>query len=87
MTDRQKKLMDVNPGTAHLVVIRMGADKANPFHVYLIISPTGFPVRKRILTKYGDFMSCIYFIRDFFENGLDVLCYTEMLDWIAKRTA
>jgi len=83
----QKKVMDVNPGTAHIVVIRHEKDKYNPFHVYLVISVTGSPVRRRMLTKYGDFMSCIHFLRYFFTNGLDAMCYTDMLAWIRSRSA
>ena len=80
----QKKIIDVHDRSAHLAVIRYDSDKRNPYRIYLIISPTGVPVRKRLLNKYGDFMSCIYFIKDFFLEGIDTMCYTEMVEWVRK---
>lgn len=84
---KKKKIMDVNEGGSHLVVIRTESDMYNPFHVYLVISPTGAPVRKRLLIKYGDLVSCIYFLRDFYVEALNTMCYSEMRDWIRQRTA
>ena len=84
---KQKKVMDINEGGAHLVVIRKDSDRYNPYHVYLVISPVGAPVRKRILIKYGDILSCVYFIRDFYTEALNTMCYAEMLDWIRQRSA
>lgn len=81
----QKKIIDINDRSAHLSVIRCDSDKYNPYHIYLIISPTGSPVRKRLLDKYDDFMSCVYFIKDFFLEGIDTMCYTEMVKWVCKR--
>ena len=78
----QKKVMDIHEGRTHLSVIRSNTDRINPYRIYLVISPTGSPLRQRLLIKYGDFMSCIYFIRDFFLEGLDTMCYTEMVEKI-----
>ena len=82
-----KRILDLHEGRAHIQCIRMDADKRNPYHVYLIISATGAPIRRRLLIKYGDYMSVLYFLTDFFRNGLDTMCYTEMLDWIRSRSA
>ena len=84
---KQKKIIDVNPGpgSAHLIVIQDSQVKYNPFRIYLVISPKGSPLRKRILNMYGDFMSCVYFIRDFYLEGIDTMCYTDMVKWVRKR--
>ena len=80
---KQKKIMDINEGGTHLVVIKDYTPKAyNPFRIYLIISATGAPLRKRILIRYGDFMSCIYFLRDFYLDGVNAMCYTDMVRWV-----
>lgn len=80
----QKKIIDIHDRSAHISVVRCDSDKCNPYRIYLIISPTGSPVRKRLLVKFADFMSCIYFIKDFFLEGIDTMCYTEMVEWIHK---
>ena len=83
---KQKKIMDIHEGRTHLVVIRDNVARHNPYRIYLIISPTGAPVRKRQLIQYADFMSVLYFLRDFFLYGLDAMCYSEMREWIKQRT-
>ena len=83
---KQKKIMDIHEGRTHLVVIRDNTTQRNPYHVYLVISPTGAPIRKRQLIQYGDFMSVLCFLRDFFLYGLDAMCYSEMREWIKQRT-
>lgn len=83
----QKKIIDINEGHIHLVCIRHNADRYNPYHIYLVISATGAPLRKRLLIKYADFMSVLYFLRDFYLNGLDTMTYCEMKEWIDSRTA
>lgn len=82
---KQKKIMDINEGHTHLVVIRMSNQKdPNPYRIYLVISCVGAPVRKRLLDKYADFMSVLYFIRNFYLEGIDALCYTDMVRWIRR---
>ena len=77
--------MDINEGRSHLVVIRLlDRKERNPYRIYLVTSATGAPLRKRILIKYGDFMSCICFIRDFYLEGIDTMCYTDMVRWVHR---
>ena len=80
-----RKIIDVNEGNRHLVCYK-SSDRSNPFRVYMVISPTGSPVRKRLLIRYGDFMSVIYFIRDFYLYGLDTMSLSEVKEWIDKHS-
>lgn len=85
---KQKKIIDIHEGGRHLVCIQnMDKTDRNPYKVYEVISPTGSPVRKRILTKYGDFMSVIYFIRDFYLYGLDTMPVSEVREWLSEHSA
>lgn len=81
-----KKIIDVNEGNRHLVCYQSN-DRANPFSVYIVISPTGAPIRKRLLVKYADFMSVLYFIRDFYLYGLDTMSVSEVKEWLNDRSA
>lgn len=85
---KQKKIIDINEGGRHLICIHtIDKNDYNPYKVYEVISPTGSPVRKRLLTKYGDFMSVIYFIRDYYLYGLDTMPVSEVREWLAEHTA
>ena len=81
-----KKIIDINEGRKHLVCYRTN-EKFNQYSVYMVISPTGSPVRKRLIIKYADFMSVLYFIRDFYLYGLDTMCLQEIKEWIADHSA
>lgn len=83
----RKKIIDVNEGKCHLVCIQDTSPlTTNPYQVYIVISPTGAPVRKRLLIKYADFISVLCFIRDFYVHGMDVLSFSDMKEWIKSRT-
>ena len=84
---KQKKILDINEGGRHLVCIQQ-TDRGvtNPYSIYVIISPTGAPVRRRLLSKYEDFMSVIYFLRDFYLSGLDTMTVSEAVEWINAHT-
>ena len=84
---RQKKIIDINEGGRHLICTHSMDAKINPYAVYVVISPTGSPIRKRLLVKYGDFMSVIYFIRDFYLYGLNTMTVSEVREWLDERTA
>ena len=83
---KQKKIIDINEGGRKLICMHVPGEKYNPYHVYMVISPSGSPVRKRIITKYADFMSVIYFIRDFYLYGLNTMTLSEVHEWLAERT-
>ena len=83
---KQKKILDVNKGHAHIQCLHNPTDKRNPYHVYLVTSVTGDPVRRRLLIKYGDYMSVLYFLVEFFRDGLDAMAYCDMMDVIRSRT-
>ena len=83
----QKKILDINEGGSHLVCIRLSDPKeCNPYRIHLVTSATGAPVRKRLLQKYGDFVSVLCFLRDFYLEGIGTLCYTDMVAWIKSRS-
>lgn len=84
---RQKKVIDINEGGRHLICIHKPDDNYNPYYIYAVISPSGTPLRKRILIKYGDFMSVLYFFRDFYLYGLDTMSVSEVRDWLNEHTA
>ena len=85
---KQKKIIDINVNRTHIVCIQM-LDRTivNPFRIHMVISAPGSPVRRRLLTKYADPMSVLYFIIQFFREGLDALALSEVLDWIKDHTA
>ena len=81
----QRRVIDLHEGHTHIQCIKTD-DKVNPYRVYLVISVTGEPIRRRLLIKYADFMSVLCFLTEFFRDGLDVLSYCEMKDAIRSRT-
>lgn len=84
---KTEKVLDVNAGNAHVVCIHhLDRHDYNPYRVYLITSVTGSPVRKRLLQKYADFISALCFVKDFFLEGIDTMCYTDMVAWVKSRT-
>jgi len=83
---KQKKILDINEGGSHLMVVRRNDPKDyNPYRIYLIISATGAPLRRRLLEKYGDFPSVLCFLKDFYLDGIDTMCYNEIVDWLRSR--
>lgn len=84
---KQKKILDINTGSVHLTCIQsLDRREWNPYRIYLITSVTGSPVRKRQLQKYGDFHSVLCFLKDFYLDGLDTMCYTEMVGKIRSQS-
>ena len=81
-----KRILDLHEGRTHIQCVRTDSDNCNPYHVYLVTSAVGAPLRRRLLIKYGDYMSILYFLVDFFRDGLDALAYCDMLDAIRSRT-
>lgn len=85
---KQKKIIDIHEGGRHIVCIQaMDRKDLNPYKVYEVISPTGSPIRKRLLVKYADFMSVIYFIRDYYLYGLNTMPVSEIREWLDEHTA
>lgn len=83
-----KKIIDINEGGYHLVCIHdNGRAVVNPYRVYAVVSAPGSPLRRRLLTKYCDFMSVIYFLRDFYLYGLNTFPVSEVQAWIKAHSA
>ena len=84
---KQQKILDVNEGRMHLICIKhFDRSDYNPYKVYAVISVPGSPVRKRLLTKYGDFVSVLCFIKDFYLDGLDALPLCDVREYIKARS-
>ena len=81
-----KRILDLHEGRTHIQCIHTDSDRYNPYHVYLVVSATGTPIRRRLLIKYGDFMSVLCFIKQFFQDGLDALPYCDMMESIRSRS-
>lgn len=75
------KFLDINLDGVHIVGIRINDRKQfNPFRVYRVC-----PGHRRMIAKYGDFMSVIYYIRDLYLDGADTLTLPELIDWSKKH--
>jgi len=84
---KQKKIIDIHADGTHMICTQSDDRRdPNPYRIYLVISPTGVPLRKRLLTKYGDFISVLCFFRDFYVAGMDTMCYTDIVQWIRSGT-
>lgn len=79
------KFLDLNAGGAHLEGVYFPEDKGNPFRIFLVWRDVSF--HRVQIVKYGDFMSCLFFLKDFYANGLNK--YSNVQDvkkWIEERT-
>ena len=77
------KFLDVNAGGAHLEGVYFPAEN-NPYRIFLVWRDYG--LHKAQIVKYADFLSCVYFLRDFFLNGLNKMSSPEIKAWIDERT-
>lgn len=77
----QKKVLDIGLDGVHLVCIRIAGDR-NPYRVYRLAGG-----RRRQIAKYGDFMSVLCFLREFYQDGVDTMTLTDTVDWAKKRGA
>jgi len=83
---KQKKILDIDEGGSHLICLRLADPKEfNPYRIYLVTTPHGMPVRKRLLEKYGDFPSVLCFLKYFYLDGINTMCYTEIVEWIRSK--
>lgn len=70
-----KKVLDIRLGGKHIECIRTD-DRYNPFRVYLKTVN-----HRRQIAKYGDFLSVIDFIRDYYTEGIDSLTLSQTVEW------
>ena len=70
-----KKVLDIRLDGKHIECIRTD-DRYNPFRVYLKTVN-----HRRQIAKYGDFLSVIYFLRNYYEEGIDSLPLPETIEW------
>lgn len=74
---KQTKVMDVHDGACHLEVIRINDRyEYNPYRIIRVAVG-----HRNQIAKYGDWMSVIYFMRDFYRDGMDVCTLSEIKEW------
>lgn len=76
-----KKVIDVRLDGKHIECIQTD-DKDNPFRIYLKNAN-----HRRQVAKYGDFLSVIYFLRDYYAEGIDTLSLSETIAWAKAGSA
>ena len=77
---KQKKVMDIRDGGCHLEVICFNDRRiANPYQIRLIRGG-----HKNVIAAYGDWMSVLYFMRDFYLEGMDTRTLQEIKEWWRK---
>lgn len=74
-----KKVLNICLDGCHIECIRT-EDKRNPFRVYKV-----FCGHRKLIARYGDFLSVICFIKDFYIAGADTMNTPELIQW-AKET-
>ena len=77
--NKQKKILDLRLDGFHIAGYQTN-DRRNPFRIYMIV-----PGHKRLIARYGDFFSVIYFLKDLFYDGMNKATMQEVLTW-AKET-
>ena len=78
------KFLDLNAGGAHLEGVYFRDAKYNPYRIYLVWRDTG--IHRVQIVGYGDFISCLYFLKDFYLNGLNKYTVQQVKDWVKERT-
>ena len=77
------KVMDICEGGCHLEVIKiMDRKERNPYRIRRVWHDYGCHVAQ--IASYGDWMSVIYFLRDFYLDGVDTMTTAEMKEWWRK---
>ena len=76
------KCMDINVGGAHLECVFVKAEeRRNPYRVFL--KPDCY--HRAQIAKYGDWLSVVYFIRDFFMDGMNTRTREEVRTWAKEH--
>lgn len=70
-----KKVLDIRLDGKHIECIRTD-DRDNPFRIYLKNAN-----HRRQVAKYGDFLSVVNFIRNYYEEGADSFTLSETIEW------
>lgn len=70
-----KKALGINLDGCRIDCIRT-EDKRNPFRVYRIGGG-----HRIMIAKYGDFMSVLHFLKDFYLEGMDTATLSDVREW------
>lgn len=74
-TNRTHKIMDLHLDGVHLECIRKRGDP-HPYRIYRIVAN-----HKRQVAKYSEFISVLYFITEFYSQGIDTMTIAETISW------
>lgn len=73
----RRKVMDICDGGCHLEVIKICSKKElNPYRIRRVSAG-----HHNQIAAYADWMSVIYFLRDFYLEGMDTRTLQEIKDW------
>lgn len=73
--NKTHKIMDLHLDGVHLECIRKSGD-INPYRIYRLVAG-----HKKQIAKYSDFLSVIYFIKEFYTQGIDTMTIAETISW------
>ena len=76
---KTRKVLKIQLDGCHIECIRTD-DKYNPYRVYKILG-----VHRRQIAKYGEFVSVLCFLKDFYIAGCDTMTTSDVIAW-AKET-
>ena len=74
-TNRTHKIMDLHLDCVHLECIRKRGDP-HPYRIYRTVAN-----HKRQVAKYSEFISVLYFITEFYSQGIDTMTIAETISW------
>jgi hypothetical protein len=74
-----RKVLNISLDGCNIECIRTD-DKVNPFRVYKRSLR-----HRRQIAKYADFISVIYFLMDFYKDGVDSMTFPEVVGWARNR--
>lgn len=77
--NKTHKIMDIRLDGVHIECIRV-SDKPNPYRIYRLAAG-----HKKQIAKYSDFLSVIYFIKEFYTEGIDTKSIAETISWSKER--
>ena len=77
-----KKVMDIRDGGCHLEVLDLDNRRMeNKYQIRLIRSG-----HKNVIAAYGDWISVLCFLKDFYLEGMDTMTLVEIKEWWRERT-
>lgn len=77
---KTRKVMDICDNGCHLEVIRIYDRKEpNPYRIRRVWKDYGW--HRAQIASYGDWMSVLYFLTEFYKDGVDTMTTAAMKEW------